>query len=151
MSATDKMLFNLQKFKVLELFTNQNAQKIFSHSYAFAWDAGVYPIGHNGCDWHVPFEETFKVSKERMEELGEFLEKLEQAGKTITFYDLEDHYNVRGGGDWERMELVYACRYMNLCNWFGQDFWQGMVGHSNCPTESKQITRDFEPKEVSFE
>lgn len=150
MPSTEKMLFNLQKFKILELFTSQASLNRISPSYAFAWDSGVYPIGHHNCDWHEPFTESFKVGKEKMEELGDFLDKLDQQDQKITFYDLESHYDVRNGGQWDRMDLVFACRYMRLCDWFGEEFWQGMVGNSNCPTESKQITRDFAPKEVSF-
>ncbi len=154
MSAIEKMLYNIQKFQVLQLYTSQSALKSVTPAYAFAWDKNIYPVGHHGNDWHEPYESTFKVSREKMEQLGDFLDKLEGEGKTITFYQLEDQYSVRmrsGEGSWDRMELVFACRYFRLNGWFTEDFWKGLVGHSNCPGESKSVLRDFDPEEVYFE
>lgn len=151
MSAAEKMLYNLQKFQILALYTSDSATKKVTESYAFAWDKGVFPIGHHGCDWHLPHEECFKIGKARVDELGDFLDSIERDGKTITFYQLEDHYDVRSGSGWERMELVFACRYFRLNGWFSEEFWKGMVGHSDCPSESKSILRDFGADEVYFE
>lgn len=151
MSAVEKMLYNLQKFQILALYTSDSATRKVTESYAFAWDKGVFPTGQHGCDWHVPHEECFRIGKARVEELGDFLDEIERDGKTITFYQLEAHYDVRSGSGWERMELVFACRYFRLNGWFSEEFWKGMVDHSDCPSESKSILRDFGVEEVYFE
>lgn len=151
MSAIEQMLYNIQKFQILELFTNNFATRNVSQAYAFAWDKDLYPIGHHGGDWHAAHENSFEIRKERMEELGDFLDGIEREGKTISFYKLEDHYGVIHGSDWERMELVFACRYLRLNGWFSEEFWKGMVGHSDCPSESHSILRDFGAEDVYFE
>lgn len=151
MSAVEKALYNIQKFQILSLFTNDSATKKVSESYAFAWEKDLFPVGHHGRDWHSPHEESFNIGKAQLDELGDFLDSVETSGKTISFYKLEDHYDVRNGSGWDRMDLVYACRYFRLNGWFTEEFWKGMVGHSDCPSESHQILRDFEPKDVYFE
>jgi hypothetical protein len=151
MSAIEKALYNIQKFQILSLFTSDSATKNVSQAYAFAWEKDLFPIGHHGCDWHLPHEESFKISRAEVDELGDFLDGIEREGKTITFYQLEDHYGVRNGSSWERMDLVFACRYFRLNGWFTEEFWKGMVGHSDCPSESHSILRDYEPRDVYFE
>ncbi|MGC4008544.1 MAG: hypothetical protein QM805_05850 [Pseudomonas sp.] len=90
-----------------------------------------------------------------MKELAEFLDDLWRENQTITFYKLEAHYGLRGaaagGPVWDRMDLVHACRYFRLHDWFDDAFWDGMVGHSDCPSESHSVKRDFSVEDVYFE
>ena len=152
MTAVEQMLYNLQKFQILTLFTSHSATNSVTDAYAYAWDRSVFPIGQHGCDWHIPHEESFKIGRDQMDALGAFLDELEGSGKTITFYQLEDHYNLRSGtSEWDRMGLIFACRYFRLNGWFTEEFWKGMAGNSDCPSESHSILRDFTAKDVYFE
>lgn len=151
MSAVEKALYNLQKFQILSLFTSDCTTENVSPAYAFAWDKNLFPIGRHDCDWHLPHEQSFKVSRAKIRELGDFLEGIGRSGKSISFNQLEDHYSVRNGKDWERMDLVFACRYFRLNGWFTEEFWKSMVGHSDCPTESLSILLEFEPSNIYFD
>ncbi|MFP3847788.1 hypothetical protein [Pseudomonas sp. W5-01] len=151
MSTVEQMLYNIQKFQILSLFANDSANRTVSPAYAFAWDKNLFPVGSHGCDWHDAHEACFKIRKTQVDELAEFLDDLEREGKTISFYQLEDHYDVRSGSTWDRMDLVFVCRYFRLDGWFSEEFWKGMAGHSDCPSESHSILQDYEAKDVHFE
>lgn len=154
MTATAEMLFNLQRFQLLALFANPEIERNISPAYAYAWDRGVYPLGNDGAPWHTPYAEQFRVGEAQVSELADFLDNLWTAGKKISFYELESHYDVSGasrpGSVWGRAELIAACRYFYLLEWFDEPFWTGMIGHSNCPSESKSIPRPYNPGDMYF-
>ncbi|MBA1192816.1 hypothetical protein G7007_08080 [Pseudomonas entomophila] len=154
MTATAEMLFNIQRFQLLALFANPAAKANISPAYAYAWDRGIYPYGNDGASWHTPYKEQFRVNEAQVGELAEFLDTLWTSGKTITFYELESHYKVNGsarpGPVWDRAGLIGACRYFFLLEWFDEDFWKGLIGHSQCPTESKSISRPFTQDDLYF-
>lgn len=153
MSATAEMLFNLQKFQILALFTSENTRSV-TPAYAFAWDRGIFPVGYESAPWHKPYAEHFQVGEEQMDELLKFLDDTWMARKKITFYELEDHYDISGsyrpGPEWDRGGLIDACHYFRLRGSFDDDFWAGLIGHSDCPSESHGIRTDFTPDHVYF-
>ena len=154
MSATAEMLFNLQKFQLLALFTSDRTGRNITPAYAYAWDNGVYPIGNDGAHWHDPYKEQFAVSEEQVSELARFLDNKWLKKEKISFYELEDHYDIQGlsssGSEWDRGTLIISCHYFFLLGWFDDDFWKGLVGHSDCPSESHSIRRQFTPEDVYF-
>ncbi|AZE67777.1 hypothetical protein ACAW49_03230 [Pseudomonas sp. Env-44] len=154
MSATAEMLFNLQKFQLLTLFTSDRTGKNITPAYAYAWDNGVYPIANEGASWHEPYKEQFEIGEEQVSELAKFLENKWLEKEKISFYELEIHYGIRGAArsayEWERGSLINACRYFYLSDWFDDEFWKGLVGHSDCPSESHSIRREFKPEGVYF-
>lgn len=153
MTATAEMLFNIQKFHLLSLYVS-DSQRNVTDAYAFAWDAGVYPIANEAAPWHKPYGSCFAVGEKQIAQLATFLEERWLAKTPISFYELEDHYGISGsarpGPQWERSTLVSACRYLWLEGWFDQEFWNGMVGHTDCPSESHCIRSAFGPKDVYF-
>lgn len=154
MTATAEMLFNLQKFQILTLYTSPEERRGVTDAYAFAWAYGVYPFASESAPWHLPYKDQFPVTEEMLEELSKFLDGLWIQGKTITFYELEEHYSISGsarpGPIWERATLIDACQYFKLKGMFDDKFWKGLVGHSNCPTESHCILSEFGPADVYF-
>lgn len=154
MSATAEMLFNLQKFQLLVLFTSDAPTRNITPAYAFAWDRGVYPYGNDSAPWHEPYKETFTIGEQQIDELAKLLDDKWVQKEKISFYQLEDHYKIHGSGrpgpEWDRGSLINACHYFYLMDWFDEEFWKGLVGHSDCPTESHSITRQFKPEDVYF-
>lgn len=151
MTATAAMLFNVQKFQIFSLFTSESSIRNVTPAYAFAWDRGVYPLLDDSAPWHKPYGEFFEVSEEMVNGLLKFLDERWSEKNPITFYELEDHYEIRAGEtDWDRGTLIGACRYFRLHELFDEDFWRGLVGHSDCPSESHGITRDIGPEDIYF-
>ena len=154
MSATAEMLFNLQKFQLLTLFTSESATKNITPAYAYAWDNGVYPYGNEAAPWHDPYKDLFPIGEEQIAELAKFLDDKWLKKEIISFYGLEDHYGIHGTGHpgtvWDRGSLISACHYFFLLGWFDDEFWKGLVGHSDCPSESHSIRREFKPEDVYF-
>ncbi|MGF6318771.1 hypothetical protein [Pseudomonas frederiksbergensis] len=154
MPATAEMLFNLQKFQLLTLFTSGRPGKNITPAYAYAWDNGVYPIGNDLAPWHAPYKEQFAISEEQVSELSKLLDDKWLKKEKISFYELEAHYDIQGlahsGSEWDRGSLISACHYFFLMDWFDSDFWNGLVGHSDCPSESHSVRREFKPEDVYF-
>lgn len=152
MSVTAEMLFNLQRFQILSLYSTSPDSNQSTDAYAYAWERGVYPVGSDHVSWHAPYGDHFRVSEEKVNELAVFLDGLWLEGKKITFYELESHYGVRNSlhssANWDRPDLINACRYLYLLGWFDEGFWNGLVGHSNCPTEAKSILRPLKRSDL---
>jgi hypothetical protein len=69
----------------------------------------------------------------------------------VTFYDLEDEYDVKGyPAFWSRERLVDACRYMFLRDVFGSDFWEGVLALGKAPSEASEIATPMNQKEICF-
>ncbi|PIO96029.1 hypothetical protein CBI55_03645 [Pseudomonas syringae] len=154
MSDVAKMLYNVQKFQILDAYARSSENRHISEAYAYAWSEGLYPIGNEFAVWHEPHGDSFKVGDKKLQELADFLDVTWTDGKTVSFYDLEQRYGIRGTSgfapDWDRADLIHACRYFKLLDWFDDDFWIGLIGGSGAPTEAHSITRGFDPGRISL-
>ncbi|WP_052484805.1 MULTISPECIES: hypothetical protein [Pseudomonas] len=149
MTATAEMLYNLQRFQILSLYKQTPELFEASPAYAFAWDRGVFPIIHEQVTWHEPYAAVFQIDRDKVDQLSEFLDDLWSEGKTISFYELEDHYELRGPNPgWDRADLIGACRYLRLCELFDDSFWSAVVENMKCPGEAKSIIRPFNASEL---
>lgn len=113
----------------------------FTPSYLYAWDTDVYPLCDDGAPWHAAHEDQFRVRKAALEELLTYLDERWDAKQPVTFYELENRYDVRSGhGAWDRGRLVHACRYLFLSGTFDAAFWAKVTENGQCPTEAHGIT-----------
>lgn len=155
MNETQAMLFAIQRFQLLALYTSSSAQSTVTSGYAFAWSESVYPLLNRSAVWHQAFEKCFAVSREHMHDLYDFLTTRWAGNKPLTFFELEDQYGIRGprrpGPLWDQASLVAACRYLHLQNEFDQEFWTALLGNSQSPPEAERITRKFDADDVFFE
>jgi hypothetical protein len=152
---TKEMLFSIQKFQILALFTNASAERGFTESYVYAWSEGVYPFLNKSAPWHQPFEACFPVGEQQLRELHEFLQERLTQKKKLTFVQLEDHYGIRGprrpGPVWDQANLVRACRYFFLGQQFGSGFWSALLANGQYPAVAEVISTKFSPELVQFE
>jgi len=151
MDDIKRLLFNQQKFQILATAKNPAMQGMLSGAYVYAWDNNIYPIKEEGVTWHKGYEDCFSVDAEAMGELLKFLDERWLEKNPITFYELEDHYDVSGvrsGAVWDRGDLISACRYFYLHRLFDTAFWDHMVGAANGPVESHGIRHNFDLAEI---
>ena len=150
-----RMLFSLQRFHVLALYCNTAAEQTVSASYAFAWSQGVYPLLNDSAPWHKPFAEYFDVGRERIAQLRELLETRASSGAPLSFYELEDHYRIRGsrrpGPQWTQASLISATRYLFMHQAFGAAVWRRLLGEKQCPLDAEVIARPFGIEDIRFE
>ncbi|WP_163576802.1 hypothetical protein [Halomonas faecis] len=156
MSETKEMLFSLQRFQILSLFTNPAAERNVTPSYAFAWADNIYPFLNDGAPWHKPYADCFAIQEEQLDELHQFLCDRWDSKKLISFYELEDHYGVSGsarpGPVWSRYGLVAACRYIYLQEFhFDKAFWSALLENGKCPSEAHIISSPYTAEHVYFE
>lgn len=155
MDSTAKMLFALQRFQILALYTNSAAERTVSSSYAFAWFQSVYPVASESAPWHVPHAASFAIGRGAMKELNDFLAECWSNKSVVTFYELEDRYGIKGprrpGPVWGQDGLIQACRYLYLYQKFDSAFWSKLLSGSQCPMEAEAISRKFEADDVYFE
>jgi hypothetical protein len=149
------MLYTIQRFQILSLVSSSSAQKTVSDSYAYAWSESVYPLLNDSAAWHQAFEECFAVRRELLAELHAFLSERWDQRKPLSFYELEDHYGIRGprrpGPDWDQARLVRACRYFYLHQQFDSEFWSGLLDGGQHPAEAEVISRKFDADSIYFE
>jgi len=150
-----RMLFSVQRFQVLALFCNTAAEQTVSASYAFAWSQGVYPLLNTSAPWHKPFAHCFDIAHERIAELHQLLEQRFAAGAPLSFYELEDHFGIRGsrrpGPQWKQASLINAMRYLYLHRTYDAAFWERLLGDQQCPLEADVIAKPFAADEIRFE
>jgi antitoxin MazE len=150
-SAT-RRTYVAMKLQILSVaLTRGTGPKAISDAYLYAWSNDVYPIMHENLEWHKPFTAAFSVSPEMMDDLSQLLDESWRKKKPLSFYKLEDHYELRlGQSDWTRVSLMQACRYMYLEGAFDQEFWTRILRRGDHPLEAGSITREFDRTEVTI-
>lgn len=155
MDSTAKILFSLQRFQILALYTNSAAEKTVSAGYAFAWLRGIYPLLNESAPWHQAHAASFPVGPQSMQELHDYLSGLHDQRTSVTYFQLEDRYGIKGakrpGTIWSQQSLIDACRYLYLYQRFDPDFWTRLVSGSQCPMEAEVIRQKFDSADVYFE
>lgn len=155
MDEIKKMLFSMQRFQVLALYTSIASERTVSDSYAFAWSVGLYPLLNESADWHKAYEECFGARKAQMAELHGYLGDKTVQKSPMTFHELEDHYGVKGsrrpGPLWNQAALINACRYFYLHQQFDEDFWSALLEHGQFPAGAESISRKFDVDDFHFE
>jgi antitoxin MazE len=138
------------KLQILTVaLTPGTGPKVVSDAYLYAWAEDVYPIMHESMEWHKPFAAAFSVSSEMMDHLSELLDKSWRRKEVLSFYKLEDYFELRlGQSDWSRASLMQACRYMYLERAFDQEFWKHVLKRGDHPMEAGSITRKFDRTEI---
>jgi hypothetical protein len=144
-TTTTRQVFLSTKFQIMTAALTPGPRERIADAYLYAWDEEVYPLFHDGSEWHKPFESSFRISKEMVSELSTYLDDLWINRRKIpSFYDLEDHYGVRSGRtEWDRHGLLVALRYMRLSRGFDEDFWNAILEPMKHPSEASSIGRPF--------
>ncbi len=139
-----KRSFEFVRFGVLTASLSPAVAERFPDAYVFAWDRRVYPINHHNR-LHECWSKYFEVTEAMCDALVGFLGERWDEKKVPTFYELEEHFEVRlGTTGWDRLKLMSTCRYMYLSDSFDTDFWKALLTPMKHPTEAKSIVRPFE-------
>ncbi len=146
LGTSSRQDFVIMKFQILTASCQPGIRNAISDANIFAWQNDVYPFDDHAQEhWAEPFAAHFKVTPAMIKELAGFLEKLSLKKKTITFYELEDRYELsRGETQWDRGNLMNACRYLFLRNMFDENFWKALLTPTEYPTEAQYITSIFD-------
>lgn len=155
MDKNTEMLFSLQRFQILALYTSTTSERTVSDAYAYAWFEGVYPLLHESAPWHQPYDQSFAIPQAQIKELYDYLSKAWAAKKKFTFFQMEDHFGIKGpkrpGPVWSQASLIRACRYLYLYEKFDSVFWSVLLSGSQCPIEAEAIAKKFETTDIYFE
>lgn len=138
MHTTNAAAYQLMRFNILN---SKSSNSNITEAYQYAWDHGIFPAFDEEIEYHQPFAQQFRVSKNEVLELGAFLDEKWLAESPITFYELEDHYGVKYSTHtmWDRVKLLNVCRYMYLKHMFDDVFWANLIKNGNCPGEAESI------------
>lgn len=147
-------LFQLMRFNILSVAANAGDAWPMHPAYVYAWQSGVYPLFDEAAQFHTPFPGQFAVSTDEVDELSKFLDEASLAKKSISFYDVENAFGVRGSAqsstNWQRWKLIRACRYMSLHGMFDKDFWAALLENGNCPSEALSLARPMTTSEIEL-
>ncbi|WP_163098663.1 hypothetical protein GL267_008725 [Acidithiobacillus ferrianus] len=142
-----KMLFEIMRFNVLSAARSKDQSCMLNNATVFAWAKRIFPLYHNEDSFHVPFASLFRVSEEMIDDLSETLDK-----NKMTFYQLEDYFDVRGiaghsdakTSGWDRPKLIYSCRYLKLCGLYDDELWNTLMKPMEHPSESTSVMKPFD-------
>lgn len=147
----EKKLYNIQKSIIIQMKLTPETSKYVSEGYAYAWANDIYPYFDDENDLHKGYEDEFELSKEKISEILEYLDKKWKNGKNHTFYELEDHFHVlQGDLNITRHDLINILRYTYLNDRFDDKFWDKLLEGSDYPIEAESITSDFNPIYIGF-
>lgn len=142
---SDAAQFEIMRFQIMAFAMSEPGQTKISDAYLYAWDRKVYPYFDEGAEWHVPFEDNFKISGDQISDVMNYLCDKRDEGKLPSFYEMEDHYKVRqGGSEWDRSTLIAICRYMFLGETLDAEFWTALLKPTDHPTEASNIVRPLD-------
>lgn len=140
MKDLGKVLFNLQRFQILQTKLNPHTPNLISDHYAYAWYREVYPL-LDECSLHEDLEPYFTVTKDEVERVSKYADDESTAGHYYTFYQYEDKFGSRQGPQEgiSRSSLIGIFRYMFLKELFDDEFWKKLLENPNYPTEAGNI------------
>jgi hypothetical protein len=147
MADIGKVLFNIQKLEILKTKLNPQTNDFISDAYAYAWSVGVYPFFDNH-DYSADLKEYFTIAEDKISELLKYLDSEWLKKNYYTFYQLEDHFDVRGSGQYSRCDLICILRYTYLHNKFDETFWDTLVRRGDSPCEAESIINPFDPSDL---
>jgi|TergutMp193P3_1026864.scaffolds.fasta_scaffold23491_4 hypothetical protein len=147
MADIGKILFNLQKFQILQTKHNPQTKDVVSDAYAYAWSVGLYPFFDN-YDYSTDLKEYFSISEDKISTVINYLDSEWLKKNYYTFYQLEDHFDVSGYGQCSRYDLICILRYTYLHNKFDDTLWDTLVRRGDNPCEAEGIIDQFELSEL---
>lgn len=137
-------LFEVARFQVIAAALTPGPAERLEDAYVYAWNVGLFPLFDDWARLHASFEEHFSIGKEMMRELMKFLDQSWSDGRVPSFYELETHYDVRGGGPWARAGLIHAVRYAFLSGRFDSAFYETIKRRGDHPVEANGIADPFD-------
>jgi hypothetical protein len=117
-------LFEMMRFNILTFALTEAGKKKLDDAYVSAWANGVYPVLHDGADWHKPFADNFRANKEMMESLVNDLGERWRDKKVPTYYELESELY---GSKWKQSTLIDACTYLCLQKLVFDDYFRSAL------------------------
>ena len=93
-----------------------------------------------------------------MNELQKLLYDASENGAPKSFYEVEDHFDVReiassdvSSNRWDRHRLVSACRYMFLSSEDSESgVFDALLENGKCPSEAHCVNGSWQDDEVAF-
>lgn len=142
---SDAAQFEIMRFQIMAFAMTEAGKIKISDSYLYAWDRKIFPHFDDGADWHIPFEEHFKISGEQISDVMNYICDCRDENKLPSFYQMEDHYKVRHhDSNWKRSTLLQICRYMYLSESFDGEVWEALLKATDHPSEASSITRPLD-------
>jgi hypothetical protein len=142
-------MFLQQRLQILDL----GSQGKITPAYVYAWKEGVYPFLDDTDSSvvllpHKLYKKQFLISKNEVEMILEEIIYLEKQNDKFTFWDLEDHLELKVSYDpqsEDRSNLIAICTYFKLKSIFSDEFWQYLCSSKKSPTESGSILENYDP------
>ena len=140
----------LMRFNILSTALKKLNDSPFSSAYIYAWASGVYPAYDEAAEWHKPFKDCFKISDEQVQEVAKYLEDSWTEKRELTFYQLEDQFDIGSGNEWDRPTLLMIVRYLALHEMFDHRFWSRLLQNEQCPSEALHLNRPLKESDIYF-
>jgi hypothetical protein len=139
-----KALYHLRKNQIVLSYRLNPEKSGITASQAYAWSHDCYPFFHvdDENDEAELYLDYFKVKKDFVTKVIEYLDAEWLENRFHTFYELEDKFGRN------RVELINILRYCFLDDRFGQksEFWATLK--KDCPAEAHHIDSELDEWDI---
>ena len=136
------MLFNLQKFEILQTKINPQTSSYIPDDYAFAWFSGVYPFFDKNEITEL-YKDYFALPEAKVKAVIEYLDSEWLSQKYYTFYQISTYLKNKDMIS-NKSDLISILKYIYLHGGFDKIFWDTLLTQNEFPIEAKSIVSRFD-------
>lgn len=138
-------IYHLKKEQAVQFYGLNPEKSLYSRSAIYALTNDCFPYFSPKCAEFEEFDELFRVKKEFVDQVWDYICSESEENRFHTYYELESNF----GGRPCRDNLCVVLRYAFLAGQLENDvFWEKLVEKSGSPIEAKHLNRPFELLEL---
>jgi len=137
-------LYHIRKAQILQFYRLDPAKSMFPVSAVYALRRDCFPVFLQDYTEFEMYDEVFRVKKDYINQVVDFIVSEYDKGMYHSYYDLE----TRFGGKECRSSLMTTIRYAFLAGVLDDEFfWKKLVENNGSPIEAKNLNRPFDESE----
>lgn len=149
MSEHDQIMAALFTQQRLQILAPDTSYMISNVSYLYAWTVGLYPADDDSqiegfVRPHEHYSKHFMISREKVNEVLNYLDQCWVSGQIPTFEEIELRYKAQEiTSEWRKADLLHICRYIFLSEIFDEAFWNTVLSPKQCQGDAMFIRAEF--------
>lgn len=134
---TNKKLFQLQRFSIIQTKLNSQTSNLISDDYAYAWYMEIYPI-FDSNEYTELYKDCFFIKEDVVSKILTIADTLWNDKNVLSFYHLLEFIQKKECLI-DKYILINVLRYAYIHGCFDQDFWDTILTPEEYPIEASAI------------
>lgn len=138
-------MYHLRKEQAIQFYNLNPEKSLYSRSAIYALANDCFPYFSPKCAEFEEFDGFFRVKKEFVAQVWDYICSESEENRFHTYYDLETRFGRKAC----RIEMLTTLRYAFLAGRLDCDvFWEKLLEKSGFPIEAKHLNKPFDPSEL---